>query len=190
MGCSSSCHIFERFSNAIVYILQEHYNISPVFKVLDGFLFVATNKIECQRALDAFINLCKEVGVPIANHKTVLPCTSLTFLCILLDTINMSASIPLDKVKAYSAELSRLSLKKFCTLRELKSIIGKLSFATSIIPTGRTFLRRMHDATIGNQNPNSLIKFHTGIKQDFIIWQEFLKDYNGKSFFSRKTRNL
>lgn len=84
MGLRSSCQIFETVSSAILYILQKHYNVHDVVKVLDDFLFAAITRERCQSDLDAFLKLCVRLGVPVAMEKTELPAQLMVFLGILL----------------------------------------------------------------------------------------------------------
>ena len=122
-------------------------------KVLDDFFFVGKTQAECRHALDQFTKLCADLGVPLAPHKTVGPTTVLTFLGVELDTIQMQARLPLDKLHTYTSDLEELLQHKKVTLRHLKSTIGKLEFSTAVIPSGKPFLRRLHDLTIGVSKP-------------------------------------
>ena len=47
MGASSSCAIFERFSDALIFILESVYNVFNTVKMLDDFLFIASSEEEC-----------------------------------------------------------------------------------------------------------------------------------------------
>ena len=47
--------------------------------VLDDFLFLSHSREGCKEALDTFLEMCKEIGVPIATEKTEGPCQILTF---------------------------------------------------------------------------------------------------------------
>ena len=47
MGASSVCNIFESFSDALVYILKDKFQINHVVKVLDDFLFIHPSKEGC-----------------------------------------------------------------------------------------------------------------------------------------------
>ena len=53
-GCSSSCKIFERFSDSLLYILKFHYSCTNVIKVLDDFLFIAETREQCEHYLKCF----------------------------------------------------------------------------------------------------------------------------------------
>ena len=186
-GCSSSCYIFEKFSDSLSWILTEHYDVDTLVKVLDDFLFVGSSYSETLRQLNNFRVMCKKVGVPIAEHKTEGPVKCLTFLGIELDTENMEARLPKDKLSRYTADILDLLQKDKCTLRQMQSIIGKLQFSTSVVTCGKCFLRRMYDCIIGIKKPYYFIKLTDEIKQDLQIWLTFLKNYNGVTIISDKS---
>ena len=80
----------------------------------------------------------KNIGVPIAPNKTEGPCTTLEFMGINLDTVQMEARRPVDKVERIQASLPLFQTKKSCTLKELQSLIGTLDFACKVIPPWET----------------------------------------------------
>ena len=47
--------------------------------------------------MSTFKNLCAEIGVPLAEDKTVGPTTCLTFLGLEIDTVQMLVKIPASK---------------------------------------------------------------------------------------------
>ena len=98
MGASSSCQTFERFSSGLKYILQNHYKVRHITKVLDDFLFIGQSIEECTEGLNSFLGMCESVGIPVANDKTEGPVRSIVFLGIHIDTVNWSLSIPQGKI--------------------------------------------------------------------------------------------
>ena len=94
MGCRSACHIFEKVSGALAFILKQHFKIDKVVKYLDDFLFVGADRGSCDRVLRVFQVLCKEVGMPLAPNKTVGPANELVFLGYKLNTLEMVVEIP------------------------------------------------------------------------------------------------
>ena len=183
MGCSSSCNIFETFSTALEWIASTKLQASAVIHILDDFLFLAPSRDQCHRDLDNFIKLCSDVGVPIADEKTVGPATCLQFAGITLDTINMHARLPEDKLERCRGLLTEFYNKRSVTLKELQSLIGLLNFACSVVLPGRAFLRRMIDLTKGVRKPYHHIRLTRQCKEDILLWLSFLNSFNGKSFF-------
>ena len=185
MGCSSSCKIFELFSSALQWILKEKFGIVDVVKILDDFLFIEEEFHQCKNSLQTFITLCNELGVPLAPHKTEGPSTSIVFLGIGLDSQKMLAFLPPDKLERYSNEVKLCLSRNKMTLKELQSLCGKLQFSTSVIRSGKAFLRRMYDIQIGINKPHHFIRITSEVKQDLEIWYHFLENYNGQSIIRK-----
>ena len=82
----------------------------------------------------------------------------------------------LEKWK-FGQEKVRNLTSKNCVL---KSLIGKLIFATAVVRGGRTFLRRLHDATIGCWSMDEKLVMSSEVIEDLKVWQFFLCNYNGK----------
>ena len=78
MGSSSSCFIFEKFSDSLQYILYKKGVVHTV-KVIDDFLIAGKDELQCMKNLQTFIELMGELGVPLAPHKTHLPSTRMEF---------------------------------------------------------------------------------------------------------------
>ena len=60
------------------------------------------------------------------------------------------------KIDSYAQNLTEILSNPKITLRELKSVIGKLQFATSAIRPVRSFLRRLINKTTGIQKTSLL----------------------------------
>jgi hypothetical protein len=91
----------------------------------------------------------------------------------------MQARLPPDKLSKYTEDIQTLTQKHTVQLRDLRSTIGKLQFATTVIPVGRAFLRRLHDLTIGIKKPFYFITINKEAKKDLAMWQHFMSNHNG-----------
>ena len=180
MGCASSCSIFESFSTSLEWVARHKLGATAVVHVIDDFLFLAHTYAKCELDLRNFINLCKEIGVPLAPDKTVAPCRVIEFLGITLDAERMEARLPQDKLAKGRALLGEFLSKEKVTLRDLQSLIGVLNFACTVIVPGRAFLRRLIDMTMGVQKPYHHIRLTRQAKYDLKVWQDFLEHFNGR----------
>ena len=115
-------------------------------------LFLASSHSECLLMLESFKQMAQSLGVPIADHKTCSPSTTLEFLGIELETIGMTARLTVEKLAAYEANIRSILSAGECTLGDLRSITGKLQLATTVIPGGSCFLRRLYNTRIGMHN--------------------------------------
>ena len=182
MGASSSCQTFERFSDALLHILKSHYQVKHIVKVLDDFLLIGESRELCQHALDSFTHLAHRINLPLAAHKTEGPTQCLTFLGIQIDTLKGELSIPQGKIIKYTSDILAALKTESVTLKELQSLTGKLQFVSTIVPVGRSFLRRLYDLSI-NKRPHATIKLGAGAMGDLVTWLTFLKDYNAKELY-------
>ncbi|VDI05624.1 Hypothetical predicted protein [Mytilus galloprovincialis] len=78
-----------------------------------------------QMMLDTFSDICEELGVPIASEKSVGPVTSLEFLGLVIDTVEMVVRIPQDKLLKLKSLLEPILLNKKITHKDLESVVGQ-----------------------------------------------------------------
>jgi len=189
MGAAPSCSIFEAVSDAIQWILHHKFHITSSVKVIDDFLFIQPTKQRTLRDLTTFTKLCNRLNIPLAPHKTQGPATTITFLGIELDTIAMQARLPPDKMTTYIQAVTDCTSNPTLTLRQLRSVIGQLQFATRVIPSGRPFLRRLHNLTIGRSIPFHKLTLPDHAIQDLQLWKIFLQQHNGTTLITPRSNN-
>lgn len=183
MGCASACAIFQRFSDALQQAALDLGVSGQMCHVLDDFLFINGTAGACGADLSVFLRMCESIGVPIAEEKTEGPLQEMVFLGITLDTVSGEMRLPLDKVADCITTIELCLHRSRLTLKELQSLIGKLSFACCVCVPGRAFLRRLIDLTIGVKRAWHKVRLSVGCKADLSMWVEFLSGFNGRSMF-------
>ena len=181
-GASSSCAIFERFSSGLQWVAVNKLGIRFIIHILDDFLIMGPpSSSRCRKDLDVFWGLCKKLGVPIKASKTFLPTTVLTFMGLVLDSVNMEARLPEDKLLKLQ-QLLKLHCKcRKITLRDLQSLLGFLNFCCLVVRPGRCFMRRLIDLTKGLSNRNFYITLNKEARKDLRAWLIFAESFNGRS---------
>ena len=97
-GLRSARKIFSAFSDALAGVLYDR-GVAWQLHYLDDFLLMGTpGSQSCARSLQTTIDSCKQLGVPVATHKTEGPATTLTFLGIQINTQDMTLSLPDNKL--------------------------------------------------------------------------------------------
>ena len=131
-----------------------------------------------------FSDICKELGVPIAQEKTEGPSTSLVYLGYLLDTIKSQIKIPGEKILRLLELIDNALSHKKLTLKELQSLTGSLQFCAKAMSSARAFIfiRRMYASMLNVKKPHHRIRLTRGIKEELRMWQTFLNDFNGASY--------
>ena len=183
-GLRSAPYIFNMLSDALEWILINKLGVSNVLHILDDFFLAeAAPRSSCSTSLCKLLCFFTELNVPIAPGKTYAPSQFLEFLGISLDSVNMVALLPPDKLSQARTLLARWRKRSSCKLKELQSLIGILQFACRVIAPGRTFLRRMINLTCGIKQPYHFVKLNSGFYKDLSMWETFLKHWNGVSLF-------
>jgi hypothetical protein len=188
-GLRSSCHLWERYATAAQWIAQHALGIRWMIHYVDDFLIAAARRQVCQRDLDHFRSLLSHLGLPEAIDKTEAPTTRLLFLGILIDTATMSVSLDQDRLDRIKALLSEWEGRHTCSLRQLQSLVGTLSWASQVVRHGRTFLQHMRDQirrtcqaqAQGAAPAAALICLTSDFRDDLSWWQHFMADWNGVS---------
>ena len=173
-GASISCAIFQVISDAISWIVQWKTKKANV-NYLDDYLFAAALRMECDRQMKVFLQVCKEIRFPVALEKTYWGTTMLTFLGLLLDTERQLVCIPMDKlIKATNwVDYFLDTRKKKATVLEFQKLCGILNFLCKCIVPGRAFLRRLY-INHAKLKPHHHIKITNENKLDLKVWKEFL----------------
>ena len=95
--------IFNKFANAIHWILENNYG-ATILHYLDDFLLVGPpEQPVCQEAMSTMLQVCERMGVPVATEKCEGPATCITFLGIVLDSSLQQLRLPADKLQEISS---------------------------------------------------------------------------------------
>ncbi|XP_061196003.1 uncharacterized protein LOC133204281 [Saccostrea echinata] len=180
-GCKISFAIWDRFAGFLHWLIQDCSKNASILHYLDDFLFCGKELSICKNTLDTFLYLCNDLGVPIANEKTVYPTQVLTFLGIEFNTVEMIMRLPLVKIDEIKQKILDIMALKKVTLKQLQSLLGLLNFACRVIVPGRAFCRRLIDATIGLNKPHHHTRVTLEMKADLKVWLDFLQSFNGIS---------
>ena len=81
----------------------------------------------------------------------------------------MSLRLPDDKLGDISNLIQTWLGKEKCTKRELLSLIGKLSFVSKVIPSGRLFLHHLIDLSTTVEKLSHHIPMRREVRED-IKW--------------------
>jgi hypothetical protein len=180
-GLRTAPYIFDLFAKALHWILDTQ--ATPEFETihyLDDFLGVGPASAAPEFS-HQFARTCNRLGLRIKESKSITSTTA-DFGGIELDTLAMEARLPSAKLHK-ATELVEHALKKGkLNLQELQSLIGFLSFCCKVVPLGRSFLRRLYDATSSYPRSESGTKrrrLTAEMKADLRWWQRFLPSWNG-----------
>ena len=93
----------------------------------------------------------------------------------------MQLSLPPDKLARTIATVQSWSRRKVASKRQLQSLVGTLSHAATVVPHGRTFLRRMMETMKIPTRPQHYVRLNGKFRSDLQWWACFLPQWNGRS---------
>ena len=90
-----SCVIFEEIARALEALDKSRLNPGQdLDHYLDDYIAGASTPLLADDAIDAIIQVCEEVGFPMAHDKTVWATTVIKFLGLIIDTTKRMVFIP------------------------------------------------------------------------------------------------
>ena len=132
-GLRSALKIFTAIADAIEWIVCKKGEIcSPLPRRLHNGRHTPQGDKRMHN-LQALLQVCSELGVPIAVEKTEGPTTCIVLLGIEIDSVAMELRLPAQKLERLHTEIRQWSQRKFCTKRELQSLAGSLQHACKVV---------------------------------------------------------
>lgn len=183
-GLRSAPFIFNSVATLVEWILKTNYRIPSILHYLDDFIMAGPPRSEaCGEFLSIALAVCKKLGLPIHPDKLEGPATSIVVLGIELDSVNMTARLPADKLARLRTLLDSWASRRWCRRNDLESLIGHLHHAAKVVWPGRTFIRRMINTLCCFRNASHPIRLNAEFHLDLSWWRHFLESWNGVGFW-------
>ena len=181
-GLRSAPIIFSAVADALAWAML--CSGIPVFlHYLDDFLFWAADYTTCLSHLNNAIAIASKLGLPVEPTKVEGPATSITFLGIEIDSINLVLRLPQSKLTILRHLLSAWENKRSATKRDFQVLLGHLNHAATVVPAGRSFLRCLIDAMSKLKQPHHYSRLDIQCRSDLAWWCAFIERWNGINFF-------
>ena len=180
MGLINSALICQEISSAIVFIYgKEGFQAINYLDDLGG----AEEQQLAVQAFEVLSLVLQSLGVKEAEAKAHPPGMWVVFLGILINTYLMRLEIEPQRLEEILEELGEWLYRRTATLRQLQSLIGKLSFCATTMRAGRlfyarilNFVRKLHDT-----NPYKQVTIPEQVYRDVQWWIISMKSFNGIS---------
>jgi len=130
---------YDRLGRALVAIMR-HQGVD-LLRMVDDHLGFAQTEERCAELQARAHALLAALGLPRAVHKDVDPALVANFTGIRWDTAEMLASIPEEKWAFMLQEIKGVVAKGSVSLEGLRSVVGRLMSAVTIVPRGKAHLQ-------------------------------------------------
>ena len=168
----------QSIANTIVDML-EHRGVQALM-YLDDIVIISPNREKGLTDFEAARNLLKDLGLPEAADKAQEPSTRVKWLGINIDTVEMSLSVPEEKLKYILVQVSKWSKARSMTKKQLQSILGQLLHIAKCVQPARLFVARLHEAL--RSIKGKYINVNASMRADFRWFVEFAQQWNGRAY--------
>ena len=132
-GLRSAPKIFTAVADALAWAMLTN-GTSNFLHYLDNFLFMGPpSDNTTHRSLQLALETCAQLSFPVSHHKTVTPTHRLSFLGIEIDTVAGTLFLPTEKLERLRTLLIHWQDRKAAPKRDLLSLLGHLSHASSVV---------------------------------------------------------
>ena len=178
-GLRTSAMICQRTTKAVVHCFTKSGFSADVY--LDDF-YGADVPARAPQAFQSLKELLHELGLQTSPDKDCPPSTNMVCLGVEVDSEHFTLSVTEDRVQDLLTELSSWSSREFYTLKQLQSLLGKLSFVAACVKPSRIFMSRLLNSLRVFPSKRARLKVSADIKADIAWWLDFLPIFNGTSF--------
>ena len=128
-------------ADLVKWILKHNFQISDLLHYPDDYIAAGPpNYSLCEQHLSIASSVCTALGLPLHPAKKVGPTTCMVTLGNKLDSINQLAHLPTDKMDTLLNLPHHWALYRWCTKRQLQSLIGHLQHAAKVVWPCRAFI--------------------------------------------------
>jgi len=172
-GLCSAPKLFNILADFLAWIVRQS-DVSFLIHYLDNFLTIRPPS--CKRNLNTIIQTCDYLGVPLALEKVD---TTLPFLGIILDTSQMEARLPEEKLLKSRMEIAAWIGYTDAKKREILSLVGSLQHAAKVVRCVRAFVSHMYAIAAKVRELDFYTRLNLEFRLDLCWWHTFLTDWNG-----------
>jgi len=123
---------------------------------------------------ERYLELCGMLGIPISLEKLKAEGGVdwvVAMLGVLMDCEEEELRLSPARLEMLAKRCREVQGKAYVTKKELRNLVGILSFAASCAPAGRTFMRRLYDA---QKRKGKFCRINRGLAVDLAWWIKFV----------------
>lgn len=185
-GARKSPAIFNRLTQAVQRMMKRR-GFENIVVYLDDFFITEPTFEACMASMNTLITLLRQLGFRINWQKVVDPCQELVFLGIYINTHeNWLALDPVKKDKLVD-NLQKSATQKRLSKTQLQTLAGRLSWAATVHPWGRTRLNTIFQLIRELNKSNHKVIKTAALADDLNWWTTcLLQDTNRRQIWDRR----
>ena len=156
---------------------------------LDDILITGKTSDECQKHVNKSLKLLQDLGFLINWEKSSLtPSQNIEYLGFNIDTNSMTLSLPCQKVDKITQSCLSILQEPSVTVRDLASLIGKMSATISAVLPAPLFYRHLQQDKITalrlEESYETKLMLSAGAREELQSWVTCLRKWNGKAILT------
>ena len=144
---------------------------------LDDLIILSPNRELAWTQYRAAKDLLSELGLPEALDKAQPPAQRIKWLGVMIDSENMTLSIPEGKVATILHLVQEVHDKRYVSKKQLQSLLGQLLFVAKCVRPARVFVSHMLTALRNATSPR--INIDDNFRADLLWFLQFCTEWNG-----------
>ena len=182
-GLTSAPRVFTKLMKPVMAVLRRRSIRCMIF--IDDVLLLSQSKEELSKITTEFTLMLHCLGFLVNVGKSVLtPSQSLTYLGFHLNTVEMTLSLPKEKLEAIIQSCSSTMSKPSVTVRELAKVIGRMSAAVQAILPAPLYYRGLQNlkntAFRSSGSYDTEITLDSAAIQDLVWWSQEVRKWNSR----------
>jgi hypothetical protein len=178
-GFNKAPYICTQLLSVVSFRLKVTHSIVHT-RYLDDWLLSASTQSACASAQAATKQVFRDFGLVNNVDKEVHPTQVIEFLGIIIDSVQQQIRLSAERVSELLQLLQSFTVMSLATIivKRVRTLLGKLSFAATVLPTARPFMRELINMTI-NRSTRQRARFTSQTKAALQFWYQRLPHWNG-----------
>ena len=175
-GLRTAALMMQRTNNAASYTHSLYGFESKPY--IDDFGGVEPKFNESNQAYNTLHDVIHTVGLEVATKKNCPPTQNMIWLGILINSINMTLSIPPAKLKEIQELVALWDNKVIANRKQVQSLMGLLNFVSSVAPAVRVYTNRILNF-LRCLPAEGFIEIPFEVREDIAFFQWLMPHFNG-----------
>lgn len=177
-GFNKAPYICTQLLSVVSFRLKVHHNIVHT-RYLDDWLLCASTDSAGATAQASTKQVFRDFGLVNNTEKQVGPTQCIEFLGIIIDSVAQQIRLSAERISELQQLLQTFSQSgSNISVKRTRTLLGKLSFAATVLPTARPFMRELINMTV-RRAPHQRARFTNQTKAALQFWLQRLPLWNG-----------
>jgi hypothetical protein len=149
-------------------------------RYLDDFLYIGESSEEVTVNMQLAEQIITSFGLRVNAKKTLTATQRIVFLGIELNSVSCTIACTRERIDELVNLIDQCVAQPKITMAQLRTLVGKFSFAAQVLPGARAFMRRLRHELDGLAKPHFRIRLTAPMRADMEFWRGYVNVWNGR----------